>query len=273
MIEIDHDGSRVPKVFICTLSSLRDREPRLYRLHHIRTLGLGSSSMVYLVEDIQTNRRYAMKLPHRSTSKDELEHEISIYHDLVGCPGILPMHFFGLFATRPVLLLEPHVPLHQLVKSMREMDLNAWAGALVSALRVLHSKGFIHRDVKPSNLFLSESTNQVFLGDFGFACRVGTTSDGFCGTESFASDNALREGTPCPDDDFESLCYSLYFLESKGRISKSRPSLSDLTGTSSIVRHLRELWSKFTRSRYDRKAKKRKSNELELILSSHILLG
>ena len=47
--------------------------------------------------------------------------------------------------------------------------------AVNRALHLLHQNGFLHRDVKPDNLYFYQ--NQVVLGDFGITCRL--REDGF----------------------------------------------------------------------------------------------
>jgi len=39
---------------------------------------------------------------------------------------------------------------------------------LVSALRYIHKQGLLHKDIKPSNVFLDEQRHSLKLGDFGF---------------------------------------------------------------------------------------------------------
>jgi len=46
---------------------------------------------------------------------------------------------------------------------------------LSSALEWLHERNFVHRDVKPQNVFLKTSTT-IKLGDFGFAVQVSASS-------------------------------------------------------------------------------------------------
>src|SRR3954447_26791461 len=61
------------------------------------------------------------------------------------------------------------------------------AQLLVDAVAAVHAKGFVHLDLKPANIFVSE---RVRLIDFGLARRVGERSErkqGFAGTAEYAS--------------------------------------------------------------------------------------
>src|SRR6516165_8743792 len=46
------------------------------------------------------------------------------------------------------------------------------AVALSAALRQLHARGLIHKDIKPSNILVSAATGQVWLTGFGIASRI-----------------------------------------------------------------------------------------------------
>jgi len=45
---------------------------------------------------------------------------------------------------------------------------------VVCALIWLHSKGAVHGDIKPDNVFVSSSADRVFLADFGLCSFVPT---------------------------------------------------------------------------------------------------
>ena len=46
------------------------------------------------------------------------------------------------------------------------------AEALASALRGLHERGLIHKDINPANILVNDSTSQVWLTGFGVASRL-----------------------------------------------------------------------------------------------------
>src|SRR6516225_7681047 len=46
------------------------------------------------------------------------------------------------------------------------------AVALSAALRQLHARGLVHKDIKPSNILVSTATGQVWLTGFGIASRL-----------------------------------------------------------------------------------------------------
>ncbi|NP_001389231.1 casein kinase 1-like protein HD16 isoform 2 [Oryza sativa Japonica Group] len=97
----------------------------------------------------------------------------------------------------------------------------------ISILEKLHSKGFVHGDVKPENFLLghpgSVDEKKLFLIDLGLASRWKEASSGqhvdydqrpdvFRGTIRYASVHAHLGRTGSRRDDLESLAYTLIFL-------------------------------------------------------------
>ena len=65
--------------------------------------------------------------------------------------------------------------LHQYVRAKAPLGLHpataaAWGGALLAALARVHSRGYVHRDVKPENLLITG--RDLALADFGLARRA-----------------------------------------------------------------------------------------------------
>jgi serine/threonine protein kinase len=105
----------------------------------------------------------------------------------------------------------------------------------ITILQALHTKGWVHGDVKPENFLLGQPgtprADRLYLVDFGLAQRwrdqrpnasgahvkYDQRPDDFRGTIRYASVHAHLGRTPSRRDDLESLAYTLLFLLS-GRL-------------------------------------------------------
>jgi len=69
---------------------------------------------------------------------------------------------------------------------LKESQIVSWFVQIILGMHYLHNKKIIHRDIKPQNIFLTDSRKHVKIGDFGLA------------KELRSSDNMLRAevGTP-----------------------------------------------------------------------------
>ena len=83
--------------------------------------------------------------------------------------------------------------------------------AIGSALDFAHEHGVIHRDVKPSNIFV-ERSGQVVLGDFGLALDVqqGSIGETFGTVHYIAPEQAQRSSNAVPESDLYSMGIILY---------------------------------------------------------------
>ena len=106
-----------------------------------------------------------------------------------------------------------------------------WACA--RALDYAHSKGVIHRDVKPSNLLLSEE-GRVVLGDFGIAMEVSQATLGkvFGSPQYIAPEQARNSADASPQSDLYSLSVMLY------EMLTGRPPFEDPSPTSLALQHI-----------------------------------
>ncbi|CAK9083937.1 unnamed protein product [Durusdinium trenchii] len=87
------------------------------------------------------------------------------------------------------MLSKPHIP---------ETQVLSWLAQLAWGLQHLHSRKFLHRDLKPQNVLLAQQGKRVMLADFGVAGQVEHTEDlrrSIVGTPAFMSPEML-EGRP-----------------------------------------------------------------------------
>ncbi|WP_433497997.1 serine/threonine-protein kinase [Sphaerimonospora sp. CA-214678] len=100
---------------------------------------------------------------------------------------------------------------------------------LLGALRAAHSRGILHRDVKPSNVLLTE-TGRVVLTDFGIAKAAGdsalTQTGMVIGSPGYTAPERARGEHTGPESDLWSLGATLYFAV-EGRPAYERGSLSE----------------------------------------------
>ena len=93
-----------------------------------------------------------------------------------------------------------------------------WMLEVIEALHAAHTAGICHRDVKPSNVFLTRDGRAVLL-DFGIAARSGdasmTTRGSALGTPAYmAPEQVARDGEASPTMDAYGVCATLYHLVS-----------------------------------------------------------
>ena len=190
----------------------------------------GSYGAIVRAKHATTGHVVAVKLEADYDTSPMLEHEKNIYDTLLTdgsaddhVPRVYEFGSQGDFTFLALELLGPSLS--------SELDSGPFdlarvlqiATMAIRSLEFIHSKGIIHRDVKPSNLCygLARRAGDVFLIDFGLAKRYRRT-DGqripfsehrdFVGTARFAS-RAPRFGIEqCPWDDLESLVYTLLTL-------------------------------------------------------------
>ena len=145
-----------------------------YRI--IRKLGEGGMSNVFLTEDVRTGRVVALKLLAPRVVADETyrlrllreAHAVaSLKH-----PNITTLYEADQFQDQPYIAME-YVEGESvsdiLCSGPFPIDQAAWITAeTASALRAAHQAGIIHRDVKPSNIFVQPGGG-IKVMDFGLA--------------------------------------------------------------------------------------------------------
>ena len=103
-----------------------------------------------------------------------LEHEHSLRDELDPAWALRPLALTTL-EGRPALVLEDpggELLLQRAGTPMEVADVLRVGAGLAAALRQLHGRGLIHKDIKPANVMTDWRTGQVWLRGFGLASRV-----------------------------------------------------------------------------------------------------
>jgi serine/threonine-protein kinase len=173
-----------------------------YRL--LAPIGTGASGRVYAADDIRLNRRVAVKVLHAALAEDagflrrfraEAQVAASLHH-----PHIMAVYDWG-EDEQPFMVVELLEGGSLRTMLDRGNLLSIAQGARIgrdvaAALDYAHSRGIVHRDVKPANLLFDEHGN-VRIADFGLARALAEASwtepaGAVFGTARYASPEQAR---------------------------------------------------------------------------------
>ena len=192
-----------------------------YQLQEL--IGRGGMGEVYRAYDTKTNRVVALKvlpahLAEDATFQQRFRRESQAAAG-VNEPHVVPIHAFGELDGRLYLdmrLIEGR-NLGAILKEADEPLGAAFAVNVVeqvaAALDAAHDVGLIHRDVKPSNILITER-GFVYLIDFGLARTAGeaalTTAGSTLGTLAYMAPERFEGGLVDPRSDVYALTCVLY---------------------------------------------------------------
>ena len=149
-----------------------------YRIEEL--IGRGGMGVVYRAFDLRLKRLVALKLVAPSLALDERFRErfaretelvMSLEH-----PNVVPIYDAGEVDGRLYLAMRlvDGTDLGSLLRAEGALEparAMAICAQVASALDAAHTRGLVHRDVKPSNVLL-DSSEHVYLADFGLTRRL-----------------------------------------------------------------------------------------------------
>lgn len=220
-----------------------DEIGRLGPYRVLQVLGSGGMGVVFRAEDVQLRRPVALKAMLPALSADpkcrerffrearaaaaiEHDHIVTVYQvgDDRGVP-FLAMRLLQGETLEARLRRCQRLPVPAVLKMARE---------IADGLDAAHERGLVHRDVKPSNIWLEAGRDRVKLLDFGLA-RVTqgdqelTQSGVLIGTPAYVAPEQARGEPATPRSDLFSLGCVMYRMCTGELPFKGRDTLATLS--------------------------------------------
>ncbi|CAM3773525.1 serine/threonine-protein kinase [Smaragdicoccus niigatensis] len=187
-------------------------------------IGQGGFGIVYRCLEKHLGRAVAVKLLLDELAEDEdrerFLREQQAMARLSGHPNIVDVYQAGVTNSGKPFIMMPFYSSGSLETRLRSegplpaRDVLSLGVKLAGALETAHLAGILHRDVKPSNILISDY-GEPLLTDFGIAHMTGgfeTATGAITGSPAFTAPEVLSGRTPTPRSDVYSLGASLFCL-------------------------------------------------------------
>jgi serine/threonine protein kinase len=172
------------------------------RYRVVRELGRGGYGVVYLGHDDRLDRAVAVKVPHPHlvSAAAEAAAYLAEARTVAGLehPHIVPVFDTDGTPEHPCFVVSRFIDGSDLAARVKAAPLSQpeaveLIATVAAALHFAHTRGVVHRDVKPANLLL-DRTGVPFVGDFGVALREQDVGRGprYAGTPSYMSPEQAR---------------------------------------------------------------------------------
>jgi eukaryotic-like serine/threonine-protein kinase len=147
--------------------------------HILREVGHGGMGVVYQARDLRLGRFVALKFPGEERAPDTRKLEGLREEARIGStlnhPGICVVYDLDTDHEQPFIVME-FIEGKTLRQRLRQQSLSVaevldYGIQIADALESAHAKGIVHRDINPSNLFLTPA-GRIKLLDFGIAMVV-----------------------------------------------------------------------------------------------------
>lgn len=186
----------------------------------IGTLGYGARSTIFAVKDKQ-NSLYALKRVVKNSAADQRfldqaihEHEVC---EKFNHPSLRKS--YKLIRQRKLIRTTEVVTLMEMVDGLtleqlrpkRMLDICRIFQDTAIALGVMHRNGWVHADIKPSNILIT-GKDMVKIIDFGQSCRIGTRKERIQGTPDYIAPEQVERKEITPKTDVFNLGATMYWL-------------------------------------------------------------
>lgn len=197
---------------------------RLLNYDVLDRLGEGARSTIYLVQDGETGRKYALKHVKRTDQKDirfieQMESEFEISRQF-NHPNL--RRTYDLKINKTLLLKVNEAFLVMELVDGRPLDVFLPTDLLeiletftqaAQGLKYMHGLGFVHCDIKPNNI-LRNDAGLVKVIDYGQSCKTGTVKERIQGTPDYIAPEQVARRPVTTQTDVFNLGATLYWAVS-----------------------------------------------------------
>ena len=199
----------------------------------IREIGKGAFGRVLLVQDIATEKRYAMKVAKAKKEADLLFYEYTLLcHHLnnnASFPALLPVISQSYQRTTKGTYLvleyfEETLKQRSLREELSEQQIKSYGLQILDIIEYIHRKRYLYIDIKPENfMFKSRGDEDIKIIDFGLCQKYvsykgkhipSKTLSNPIGTDLYSSIRMMKCEQPGRIDDIECIGYLMLELHS-----------------------------------------------------------
>lgn len=193
-------------------------------------LGRGGMGQVYRAEQISLGREVALKVVARTPAQfaEEARALARLHH-----PNIVHVYSAGADWFAMELVSGESADRHAFATVEEIAQLGA---AVAEALAYAHRCGILHRDVKPSNIFVGDD-GMVKLGDFGLACLAVANEKDKSGTKRYMAPEVLDGGKVSEASDQYSLGVTLRELAARcgGNVPRDFAAIAEKAASNDVA--------------------------------------
>ncbi len=199
-------------------------------------IGTGAASELFAVQDTKTKQVWALKRVIKRSEKDERFLEQVIQEYAVGSkldhPNVRGMHrlikhrkFFKVNSISLLMELVDATPLDQRLPRTDLQAVNIFR-QVAAGLAHMHGRGFVHADLKPSNIMVNED-DEVKIIDLGQGCPIGTVKKRIQGTPGYMAPEQAHRQTINEKTDIYNFGATMYWVLVREVIPTALPPKDD----------------------------------------------